>query len=107
MCPFKFSGTISILVFFKASLMLLLHCILVQLPELGTGENSFKIIVQFVISCLFLLCKVHVYPVGAITAFSFLFRPTEPHNKKTCLWDFRPGPTQIVQLYSHKRWLEA
>ena len=26
--------------------------------------------------------------------------------KKTCLRDFRPGPTQ-TSLYSHRRWLEA
>ena len=30
----------------------------------------------------------------------------EPHHEKTCLWGFRPGPTQ-TKLYSHRRWLEA
>ena len=30
----------------------------------------------------------------------------EPRREKTCLRDFRPGPTQI-RLYNHRGWLEA
>ena len=30
----------------------------------------------------------------------------EPSHKKTCLWGFRPGPTQ-TGLYRHRIWLEA
>ena len=30
----------------------------------------------------------------------------EPHHKKTCLWDLRPGKTQIG-LRSHRSWIEA
>ena len=29
----------------------------------------------------------------------------EPCHEKTCLWGFRPGPTQ-TGLYSHRRWLK-
>ena len=44
-----------------------------------------------------LLQKMH----GKIIAFTF-----EMRHKKTCLWNFRPGPTQN-KLYSHRRWLDA
>ena len=39
-----------------------------------------------------------------LVIFSYLSH--EPHQKKTCLWGFRPGPTQFG-LHSHRRWLEA
>ena len=32
--------------------------------------------------------------------------PFEPRCEKTCLWGFRPVPTQ-TGLYNHRRWLEA
>ena len=34
------------------------------------------------------------------------FNPFESQRKKTCLWDFQPGPTQ-TGLFNHIRWLDA
>ena len=56
----------------------------------------------------------HTHTVGRTDNVKTVYPPTntvfggynEPHREKTCLWDFRPGLTQI-RLYSQRRWLEA
>ena len=50
-----------------------------------------------------LICFIHIIPVS----FCFqVYTVYELHREKTCLWGFRPDPTQSG-LYSCRVWLEA
>ena len=48
--------------------------------------------------------EVKVHPIIAMDSSSMT--NYEQHHEKTCLWSFRPDPTQ-TGLYSHRRCLET
>ena len=51
--------------------------------------------------------EAHIFRAGQTQTGQLSYRlEFEPRCEKTCLRDFRPGPTQ-TRLYIHRRWLES
>ena len=52
--------------------------------------------------------KNNICPKDAVMHDCYPFKECwiyQQHCEKTCLWGFRPAPTQQTGLYSHRRWL--